>query len=343
MGRREMRLIGGLATLLAAWGCTSIDATQTLPWEGQRASASSPEPAPDAGSTALPERVSFGAHILPLFERKGCVTCHNASFPLGGLDLSTVEGLLTTGAHAPVLLPCDPNGSVLVQKVRQDPPFGDTMPPPPPLYGADGQPFTPASPGPLTEYEFALLQLWILGGGDPAACAPSPVDAGPDDAPAEDDASPPEDASPQDASPPEDAAPPQDVAADAPPPDVAADPDVSVEDEEPFVLRFEELSYPRDIVPWIQRNRCLDCHGGIAGYYMGNYNDTFSSGLRAPHIIPCQPDQSTLLRKVLPTGPYPYGGRMPTRAPYVSADDVAILRQWIAEGAQEVYTPGFCD
>jgi hypothetical protein len=154
----------------------------------------------------------------------------------------------------------------------------------------------------------ALLSAALLALIAPAACGEDAAD---------DPAPPAQDAGAEDAA--------GDDAPDAPPPT-------------PTMLSFDE-----HIAPLMVRNRCVGCHGGIAGYYAERHNDVVGSGNRAPHVVPCDPDASTLLQKVLPDGPWPYGGRMPTNAPFMPEEDVAILRQWIAEGAQEVYTPGFCD
>ncbi len=103
------------------------------------------------------------------------------------------------------------------------------------------------------------------------------------------------------------------------------------------------LGFEADIRPLIERSGCLGCHGGIASYYMGSYLDVISTGVHAPLIIPCDPDGSPLVQKVRPAGPYPFGGVMPPNSAGIAPEDLAILRQWIAEGAQEVYTPGFCE
>ncbi len=114
-----------------------------------------PDTAPDApdAEDAAPDGpagpVAWSTHILPLFEANGCPGCHNADVAKGGHRLHTLDALLTTGANAPVVIACDPDGSVLVQKLEDPPPFGDRMP--------LGGPY-------LTADEIALVRLWVSEG-----------------------------------------------------------------------------------------------------------------------------------------------------------------------------------
>jgi mono/diheme cytochrome c family protein len=80
-----------------------------------------PETTPTAGA-------SFSANVLPLFQEH-CVSCHSATQSLGGWDGSSYEGVVNSGDHAPNnVIPGDPEGSLLVQKMRGTQTIGAQMP-----------------------------------------------------------------------------------------------------------------------------------------------------------------------------------------------------------------------
>ncbi len=68
---------------------------------------------------------SFSTDILPIFEAK-CVMCHGS---MGGWDGSSYETTMTTGNNAPVVVPGDPEGSLLGQKLLGTQTEGNIMPP----------------------------------------------------------------------------------------------------------------------------------------------------------------------------------------------------------------------
>ena len=59
--------------------------------------------------------------------------------------------------------------------------------------------------------------------------------------------------------------------------------------------------------------------------------------------MPCDPDASKLIEKILPAPSF--GDRMPIRSSsrWVPEADVETLRQWIREGARNTPDPTFCD
>lgn len=81
--------------------------------------------APTPGAVKGP---GFAADILPLFQKQ-CVACHSATQPLGGWDSSTYAGVMESGNHAPVVVPGDPEGSLLIQKLLGSQTIGSQMPP----------------------------------------------------------------------------------------------------------------------------------------------------------------------------------------------------------------------
>ncbi|MBI4771108.1 MAG: c-type cytochrome [Chloroflexi bacterium] len=93
------------------------------------------------GLTAVP---AFAADLLPIFEQK-CAPCHGT---LGGWSAATYDSVLNSGQHTPVVVPGDPDNSLLVQKLRGTQTTGGPMPP-----GA-----------PLAADEIELVVRWVQSG-----------------------------------------------------------------------------------------------------------------------------------------------------------------------------------
>ncbi len=68
---------------------------------------------------------SFQADVLPIFERS-CNACHGS---LGGWDGTTYEQVMQSGDHAPVIIPGEPENSLLAQKMLGTQSVGGIMPP----------------------------------------------------------------------------------------------------------------------------------------------------------------------------------------------------------------------
>lgn len=68
---------------------------------------------------------TFSEDILPVFEQ-ACVSCHGS---LGGWDASSYKAVMTTGDHAPVVIPGDVEGSLLAHKLLGTQSEGTIMPP----------------------------------------------------------------------------------------------------------------------------------------------------------------------------------------------------------------------
>ena len=71
--------------------------------------------------------------------------------------------------------------------------------------------------------------------------------------------------------------------------------------------------------------QCSACHGGIAGLDYSSYASTLKGGTNGPVIIPGDPDNSPIVKKIS-AGTHP--GKL-------SDDQLAALKQWIAAGAPE--------
>jgi len=67
---------------------------------------------------------SFTSDVLP-FLQKNCAACHGS---MGGWDASGYDAVMTSGDHAPVVVPGDPTGSLLAQKLLGTQTVGPVMP-----------------------------------------------------------------------------------------------------------------------------------------------------------------------------------------------------------------------
>jgi mono/diheme cytochrome c family protein len=83
----------------------------------------STEPTPT--SQPAPSNPTFNMDILPIFQ-KSCTMCHGN---LGGWTGTSYQSVMTTGDHAPVVIPGDVANSVLAQKLLGTSSFGGIMPP----------------------------------------------------------------------------------------------------------------------------------------------------------------------------------------------------------------------
>jgi mono/diheme cytochrome c family protein len=68
---------------------------------------------------------SFGSDVLPILAKE-CVLCHGVA---GGWDASGYEAVMTTGNNAPVVVPGDPESSLLAHKLLDTQEQGAVMPP----------------------------------------------------------------------------------------------------------------------------------------------------------------------------------------------------------------------
>jgi mono/diheme cytochrome c family protein len=93
---------------------------------------------------------AFATRLKPVLEYY-CTECHNPRLApvFGGLDLTTGRAAMTTGSHAPVILPGHPDQSLLVTVLRlgHEEVFG--MPP---------------APDKISDDEFNGVRAWIQQG-----------------------------------------------------------------------------------------------------------------------------------------------------------------------------------
>ncbi|MFO0880120.1 MAG: PSD1 and planctomycete cytochrome C domain-containing protein [Gemmataceae bacterium] len=81
-------------------------------------------------------------------------------------------------------------------------------------------------------------------------------------------------------------------------------------------------------------SQCYACHSAntkpSGGLRVDDRNGLLTGGTSGPAIIPGQPEKSLLLRRIVQKEA---NRRMPREAPALNDEQVAILRQWIADGA----------
>lgn len=94
----------------------------------------------------------------------------------------------------------------------------------------------------------------------------------------------------------------------------------------------------------LQPNTCKHCHDPseptpigyeYGGFDMSSYSGVLAGGVNsgADMVVPGRPCESFLYLKLTPSPPV--GSRMPWTGPFYSEADMAILTDWIAEGADD--------
>jgi hypothetical protein len=100
------------------------------------------------------------------------------------------------------------------------------------------------------------------------------------------------------------------------------------------------VSFARDIQP-IFDARCKACHYPtgfapiglqVTGLNLSSYQTVIAGAIAGAVVVPDEPCASVLYLKVTP-GP-PFGSRMPLNGPpFLTAGDIQLIHDWIAEGA----------
>jgi hypothetical protein len=96
----------------------------------------------------------------------------------------------------------------------------------------------------------------------------------------------------------------------------------------------DHVEFSRDIRPILNQN-CVACHGGVrqkngvSFIFREDALGTGKSGRRT--IVPGDPDASEFMRRLTSTDPE---ARMPYHGPPLPAQQIALLRRWIKEGAK---------
>jgi len=95
----------------------------------------------------------YARHVYPIFD-SNCVACHGDEKRKGGLQVDSYEFLMRGGEDGPVIIPGQPEKSILLQRI--------TLP-------ADHKKFMPAEgKPPLKPEEIVWIRAWILQGASPS-------------------------------------------------------------------------------------------------------------------------------------------------------------------------------
>jgi len=130
--------LGHPATPMIGWGeILSADQIRQLVAFIRELAAPVPAATPAAA-------LSFSTDVVPIL-RSQCAACHGR---LGGWDASTYETVVDSGDNGPAVVPGDPDGSLLVQKLLGTQTIGGIMPP----------------AGILPQDQVQIILDWIAGG-----------------------------------------------------------------------------------------------------------------------------------------------------------------------------------
>lgn len=99
----------------------------------------------------------YTVHVKPIFDAN-CARCHGGLNRRGGLNMDTREGMLKGGHDGTVLIPGDPDHSLLVRLIRHQGPADDPM---------DMPPKKPK----LSDADIATVAQWVKAG----AVMPTPA------------------------------------------------------------------------------------------------------------------------------------------------------------------------
>lgn len=104
------------------------------------------------------DSVSYRADVVPVIA-KYCLPCHaEESYNPSELSMDSYTVLRKGGKHGNPVVPGEPEESILMQKLQDDPPFGDRMPLQSRRQKLTGRPKT------LTADEVSVLRRWISQG-----------------------------------------------------------------------------------------------------------------------------------------------------------------------------------
>ncbi|MFO0722470.1 MAG: c-type cytochrome domain-containing protein [Myxococcota bacterium] len=311
--------------------------------------------------------IDYATVIQPIFNAE-CVQCHAGANPPRNLHLDSYAGVIAGGLTGNEVVSCQPNSSLLYQKISMTtPPVGARMP-------ADGPPY-------LTTSQIGAIQQWIAEGGrrscaeaDPCSDAVAPTFAGLTTATAvnattvelcwgagSDNLTPASsllyDAylalSPGG----------EDFVASPYKTSAAGQTCVQVNALSPgtqhcWVVRARDGAGNRDqntvercvttpalppgcvdyasmIQPLLDRF-CTRCHAGDRPpqwLRLDSYAHVIEGSVRRNEVVACDPSASLIVSKIGPTPSV--GRRMPFDGPpFLSAAQIAMVTQWVSEGAQ---------
>ena len=103
----------------------------------------------------------YTTRVAPVFQAN-CARCHGGLNHRGGLNMDTRAGLLKGGHDGAVIVPGDPDKSLLVRLMRHEGPADDPMPMP------------PAPRAKVADADIELVARWVRAGAVMPADVPKP-------------------------------------------------------------------------------------------------------------------------------------------------------------------------
>ena len=103
------------------------------------------------------------------------------------------------------------------------------------------------------------------------------------------------------------------------------------------LIAAETISYQRDVWPILKRH-CWGCHStgknAKGGLSINSLDAMLKGGDTGPALVASKPDESLLIEMISGQDP-----EMPLKAPPLSPAKIAVLRQWIQQGAKVDASP----
>lgn len=104
----------------------------------------------------------------------------------------------------------------------------------------------------------------------------------------------------------------------------------------PILSLWLAVSYSRDVAPVLAMH-CNGCHGEAGGLSLRTYREIMAGGNLGKVVVPGDAEKSLIVHFV--EGRRGPSHRMPPDGPPLSAEQIGVIRRWIADGAKEDRVP----
>ena len=100
-------------------------------------------------------------------------------------------------------------------------------------------------------------------------------------------------------------------------------------------VAYGQVDFATQIQPLFTKYGCVNCHGGNGGLFLTSYDLLMTTGNDGPVVVPGDTNSLIVLKL---KGTAPFGSRMPLGGNPIDPADLALIVQWIKEGAKESIT-----
>ncbi len=97
-----------------------------------------------------------------------------------------------------------------------------------------------------------------------------------------------------------------------------------------------QIDFATSVVPIFQTYGCNGCHGGTAGLDLSSAAAVAAGGNNGPSVESCDASGSLLIARLANCS-------MPPGDGCLTPAELAIVSQWVDEGATETFVEGTCD